>query len=355
MALFGRKAATSEVNATLLGGGHQMAVVGESHYQDALWRQAAAQRGEDVRFDSVALLVPEPQNEFDTNAIAVVLSTGKAGYLSREDATRYLPGLHALMAHHGTAIAVRCTIIGGGYNGTQARSLGVWLDHDPNDFGAPTAKPATPTVRTGETAAGARNWESRLPDDSIKRIAHVRKLLATETEPVERHFLYSTLEESLYKCREVFPTALADYEATAIAHDSEMTTIVPALIAEFGGIPLLVLYKQMAILKTKAKDEAAALHWARRGLDVYGRNSLRDESVTDLQTRVSKLEAKLGITVPSTSASAQPPPPSTPQVHAPAGWLPDPSGRFQHRYWDGARWTEHVATNGVSSTDPPTV
>jgi len=27
-----------------------------------------------------------------------------------------------------------------------------------------------------------------------------------------------------------------------------------------------------------------------------------------------------------------------------AGWYPDPAGRHEHRYWDGARWTEHVAS-----------
>ena len=36
----------------------------------------------------------------------------------------------------------------------------------------------------------------------------------------------------------------------------------------------------------------------------------------------------------------------------PADWYPDPSGRFQHRYWDGTSWTEHVATNGEQTTDP---
>jgi Protein of unknown function (DUF2510) len=29
------------------------------------------------------------------------------------------------------------------------------------------------------------------------------------------------------------------------------------------------------------------------------------------------------------------------------GWQSDPSGVHQQRYWDGARWTEHVADNGV--------
>ncbi len=36
----------------------------------------------------------------------------------------------------------------------------------------------------------------------------------------------------------------------------------------------------------------------------------------------------------------------------PASWHPDPSGRFQLRYWDGARWSEHVATNGHQGIDP---
>ena len=34
------------------------------------------------------------------------------------------------------------------------------------------------------------------------------------------------------------------------------------------------------------------------------------------------------------------------------GWLPDPAGRHQYRYWDGAGWTDNVADGGVASTDP---
>ena len=36
----------------------------------------------------------------------------------------------------------------------------------------------------------------------------------------------------------------------------------------------------------------------------------------------------------------------------PAGWFPDPVGGHDHRYWDGTRWTEHVADAGVSAVDP---
>jgi uncharacterized protein YxjI len=37
-----------------------------------------------------------------------------------------------------------------------------------------------------------------------------------------------------------------------------------------------------------------------------------------------------------------------------AGWYPDPSGRHEHRYWDGQRWTEHVATQGRQGVDADT-
>ena len=33
-------------------------------------------------------------------------------------------------------------------------------------------------------------------------------------------------------------------------------------------------------------------------------------------------------------------------------WGPDPSGRHQHRYWDGTRWSDQVADGGVMSSDP---
>lgn len=36
-----------------------------------------------------------------------------------------------------------------------------------------------------------------------------------------------------------------------------------------------------------------------------------------------------------------------------ADWYPDPFGRFETRYWDGAAWTEHVASHGRQSTDAP--
>lgn len=36
----------------------------------------------------------------------------------------------------------------------------------------------------------------------------------------------------------------------------------------------------------------------------------------------------------------------------PADWYADPRGRHDLRYWDGRRWTDHVATDGRQSVDP---
>jgi Protein of unknown function (DUF2510) len=35
------------------------------------------------------------------------------------------------------------------------------------------------------------------------------------------------------------------------------------------------------------------------------------------------------------------------------GWLIDPTGRHERRYWSGTEWTEHVSDGGIPGTDPP--
>jgi len=61
---------------------------------------------------------------------------------------------------------------------------------------------------------------------------------------------------------------------------------------------------------------------------------------------------------PSPASSSTPLAASTPTPSAvpsvPADWYKDPAGRYEFRYWDGAKWTENVSRAGVMYQDPPT-
>lgn len=41
--------------------------------------------------------------------------------------------------------------------------------------------------------------------------------------------------------------------------------------------------------------------------------------------------------------------------YPPAGWFPDPTGKFQWRFWNGDYWTQDVASGGEQSIDPDLV
>ena len=44
------------------------------------------------------------------------------------------------------------------------------------------------------------------------------------------------------------------------------------------------------------------------------------------------------------------PKPDAPRT--PGAWYPDPTRRYESRWWDGSRWTQHVAAKGRTMTDP---
>lgn len=57
--------------------------------------------------------------------------------------------------------------------------------------------------------------------------------------------------------------------------------------------------------------------------------------------------------IEATTVEPAPATPVAPVSSVPAGWHPDPSKRYEMRYWDGEKWTEYVSSQGQTYTDPP--
>ena len=272
------------LTATVYTGDETLEVVGESHYQEALWQIVGGHRAEHVRHPVNAVLVPEPDNPYDHNAIAVRVEGLLVGYLSREDAVRYRPGVLRLM-EAGNYVALEGAIVGGGERADGLGRLGVFLDHDPTDFGLSMA-----TELDDDAGFG---WQGTLSTDDTTAINQLRALLEAERKPIERHYMLNDLEARLYKSRETSPTALKEFDATCLQHDQEMRTIRSALIKEFGTLPFVPMYRQASIRWQKAQGWQAAREWAERGIEFYGNEAMRSELVEDLRKRAARAQAKL--------------------------------------------------------------
>lgn len=58
-------------------------------------------------------------------------------------------------------------------------------------------------------------------------------------------------------------------------------------------MPLLDLYRQMAVRQQKANDYGQALWWAERGIGLYGSEPATPEGIEDLRQRAAAYRAKL--------------------------------------------------------------
>jgi tetratricopeptide (TPR) repeat protein len=137
------------------------------------------------------------------------------------------------------------------------------------------------------------SWFNELPEADRPAIAKLRELLASDPDPIDRHFQFAELEARLYRSRDLYETALAEYDEACARHDAEMDGICAAFMAKWGKIPLLDTYRQMAIRQQKIKDWPACKWWAERGLALYGQQAAREEAVEDLIKRRNRAIAKL--------------------------------------------------------------
>jgi hypothetical protein len=132
-----------------------------------------------------------------------------------------------------------------------------------------------------------------LADDDVRGIKVLRSALATESNVIGRHFIYAELEAALYRCRGVFSSALDDYDEVCRQHDGEMEGIRAACVAYWGKVPVLDLYRQMAIRQQKQHDYGQALWWAERGIALYGNDAARPEAHDDLRKRAIDYRTKV--------------------------------------------------------------
>jgi hypothetical protein len=301
------------VTATLYSGAETLEVVGESFYQDALWRIVGGRRSDRVRHDVVSLLVPEPDNPYDENAIKVLIDGQQVGHLSADDAAEYLPGLLGLIGQSASgAVALAGVVVGGGIRPDGIGMLGVFLDHDPTDFGIEPRRSRSRGFSTGFAEALATDliddsydfsWFHELSPNDATAITQLRRQLETDPDPIDRHYVMCELENRLYKSRDAFTSALEEFDAVCEQHDAEMVSIRPALVTKFGKVPLLGFYRQAAIRCQKSKDWELARRWAERGLIAYGEAAADSDHVEDLRKRVAYALGKLEAPAPKRRAA----------------------------------------------------
>jgi hypothetical protein len=111
-----------------LEGGELVNVAGESHYQPALRELAPWDGREDLRYETVAELVPEPENPHDGDAVRVEIGGHLVGYLPRRAARAYR-SLIAVYVRKGRRMTCDAMIAGRAVDGDTMR--GVFLKLPP--------------------------------------------------------------------------------------------------------------------------------------------------------------------------------------------------------------------------------
>jgi hypothetical protein len=72
--------------------------MGEANYQAELKRIAEPKTPDGAGVQVSAFLMPEPENPYDSNAVAVIISDKAVGYLSRDNNEEFLKFLHEVGA-----------------------------------------------------------------------------------------------------------------------------------------------------------------------------------------------------------------------------------------------------------------
>ena len=108
-------------------------IVGEGNYQGYLKKIAGPKTEIRKEHDCIAFIQPEPDNAYDSNAVAVFIDNKPVGYFDRETAKKFQKFLQAKNFGSNTVFAVNALIVGGWKDDVSTGHYGVKLDA-PVDF-----------------------------------------------------------------------------------------------------------------------------------------------------------------------------------------------------------------------------
>jgi hypothetical protein len=117
-----------------------------------------------------------------------------------------------------------------------------------------------------------------------------------------------------------------------------------------GLIAMIAIIVAGLTLLALVADRAAALPIEPETVVVQQAQRLEDQTTVMpvIAPAVVAPATRLGPVVPAVAPPTVPPEPQ----EISARWATDPYGRYQVRFWNGKRWTDHVSTNGVTAIDP---
>ena len=165
--------------------------------------------------------------------------------------------------------------------------------------------------------------------------------------------------ERVYELRTIANSGLGEVNVyVLLCSDRRVVFIdagVRAGIRVLAGFPHGVLDVQNRLMRLKPELQPGPppiLIWPR----LAGDDDVLDLGVRHVMAEPSpSLRALMDRVVRGALPSFRPVAPhraATAAAASPPGWHTDPTGRHQHRWWDGGRWTETVADGGVVASDP---
>lgn len=221
----------------------RLAVVGESHYQDAL-RLAAGGKASGANFEDhlpvTAVLVPEPENPWDGNAVRVDVLLGNrpltVGYLAAGRAADYQPELLKIRAG-GALGTCPARITGGG-----AKFYGIYLHlARPGDLLVRKA-PEDPVIAqlTDSDVLLRNDWSC-----TVTKEEHHQDVLSAfapeggqEYRDVVASLTFCTIESGKYRGRRAIEVRIGDRRVGQLTF--AMTERYRAIVEELSGRNLVV-------------------------------------------------------------------------------------------------------------------